>query len=371
MDALIASESAGELLLRALAGYGIAGNPLPDAAPENHVFRQMLRTAEDERLLGALAESVAAGAFPLEQDQIDVLSEHHADWLTHALRIERLLVHVSDAFETAGIDFRVLKGVALAHLVYPDPSWRVYADLDLLVRSDQFDAAVRVASTELGGVQEIPELRPGFDSEFGKEALVRVGRIELDLHRTFVTGPFGLTIDLDELWRDATSFVVGESKVLALGPTGLFMHACYNTALGDLPMRRGSVRDLLVCCAHLDTNMDAVAATAGAWRATAVVQRAAELVIDSVDLAADHPLRELARLSVPRREAWLLRSYLTPSRSYSRQLASLAVISGVRPRLRYVRALVAPSGEYLRSRGWTERSHLRRAARRLRGARRG
>jgi hypothetical protein len=29
--------------------------------------------------------------------------------------------------------------------------------------------------------------------------------------------------------------------------------------------------------------------------------------------------------------------------------------------------LLAPSAEYLASRGWTTRSHLRRAARRLRG----
>jgi hypothetical protein len=312
-----------------------------------------------------VAELVAERSFPVTDAQRQSLTEMHSGWLHHALTVERLLLRVGECFDRGGIDFRVLKGVALSRLIYPDPSWRVFGDLDLLIPSHQFDDAVRLACTELGGVQPVPELRPGFDREFGKEALIRIGRFELDIHRTFVTGPFGLAVELDRLFEAETPFEVGGKRFAALDPTALFLHVCYNLALGDHPVRLCSLRDLLLAHERLGVDLDTVVRTAHAWRATAVVQRAAQLSVDMVGLDPDHGLVELARLAVPRREAWLLRSYLTTARSYSRPLASLAVIPGVRARLRYARALLSPSAEYLNSRGWTERRHLRRARDRL------
>ena len=44
----------------------------------------------------------------------------------------------------AGIEFRVLKGCATAHLDYPDPSLRLTSDVDLLVRQGQLGAATEV-----------------------------------------------------------------------------------------------------------------------------------------------------------------------------------------------------------------------------------
>jgi hypothetical protein len=52
--------------------------------------------------------------------------------------------------------------------------------------------------------QRRPELREGLGHEFGKDAGIPVDRIKLDMHRKFVAGPFGLTINLDELFRSNT-----------------------------------------------------------------------------------------------------------------------------------------------------------------------
>jgi hypothetical protein len=287
-----------------------------------------------DRLLGALAEAASDGAFCLLPEQRDQLTEQHAGSQAHMLRLERMLVGVAEAFGDAGIDFRVLKGASLAHLVYSDPAWRNAADVDLLIPSDRFDAAVRIATDQLGGEQLIPQLRPGFDREFGKESLVRIGKFELDLHRTFVTGPFGLTIDLDELFRQRTEITIGDRQLFGLSAGHRFLHACYDTALGDYPVRLGSVRDLLLCRTQLDVDFDQIVATARHWRGVAVVQRAAQLVIDTAGPDAGADFAELAALDVSRSQAWLLRSYLTPARSYSRPLASLAVISGCRARWR-------------------------------------
>jgi hypothetical protein len=359
--------AAVDAVVGAAVVHGFGGAPpWPGGPVAPEAFERVVQIALNQRLLGVLAQAVTEGAFDVLPEQRERLAGHHTRWLAHSLGLERLLLEVVERFASAGIEVRVLKGAALAHLVYADPSWRVGADIDLLVPSDRFDDAVALAVQNLGGEQALPELRPGFDSEFGKESLVRVGPYELDLHRTFVTGPFGLTVDLDELFDDSTALQIGGREVMALGPVHQFLHACYNTALGDYPVRLCSVRDLLLCRELLDVDLDAVVAGARCWHGTAVVQRAAELVIEVAGPDVGRDFAELAALPVPRREAWLLRSYLTPARSYSRPLASLAVIKGVRPRLRYAHAIVAPSATYLRERGWSQRGHLRRALDRLR-----
>jgi hypothetical protein len=361
IDAIVAD------LLTAAVGHGIAGGaPWPGPPLEPSAFTQALHSAREHRLTGAFAEAVFDGALKLDKTQHGLLCESHASAQAHMLELERTLLRVSELFSERGLDMRVLKGLALARVVYADPAWRVASDVDVLVPSHQFDDAVANAIHGLGGHQQIAELRPGFDREFGKEALIQLGNSELDLHRTLVTGPFGHTIDLDEFFTDSQPIMIGGRQLLTHSPDNQFLHGCYNTALGDYPVRLCAVRDLLLCDARLEIDHDAVIATAARWNGTAVVQRAAELVINTVGADAGSGFNELANLPVPRTEAWLMRSYLTPARSYSRPLASLAVISGIRPRLRYARALLTPSRTYLQSRGWTTGVHIKRAAGRLR-----
>lgn len=356
-----------DAVMRAAVVHGCANSAArwPSTPLADEVFEQVVHRALQQRLLGALAEAVLDGSWSVTPAQRARLSVDHTRWSAHALGLERLLVEMAGHFEAAGIEFRVLKGTALAHLVYDDPSWRLGADVDLLVPADHFDAAVDLAEAKLGGERELPELRPGFDREFGKESLVRVGPYELDLHRTFVTGPFGLTIDLDELFDQHTPLTIGGRELRALGSTHLFLHACYNAALGDYPVRWCSIRDLLRCRDHLEVEMVEVLAMAQRWGAVAVVQRAAQLVIEVAGEEVAGSFGELAALDVPRRERWLLGSYLTSARSYSRPLAALAVIPGVSARARYLRAVLAPSETYLRTRGWDRRGHVSRALRRL------
>jgi hypothetical protein len=59
------------------------------------------------------------------------------------------LAELISALRAAGIDSVVLKGGALAHLIYREPGLRPMEDLDVLVPADQADAARRVLA-ELG-----------------------------------------------------------------------------------------------------------------------------------------------------------------------------------------------------------------------------
>ena len=343
------------------------GHPLAqrDEPLDDLQFGELLRILQHHRLTGALAEAAEEGVVHLPDPQRRMLSDRHARWSAHCLRLEQLLGLVWPLLTDSGIDVRVLKGAALARLVYSDPAWRLFGDIDLLLPSDRFDEAVRLVTQELGGQPAVAELRPGFDREFGKDATMRIGQLEADLHRTFVLGPFGLTIPLDSLFTGHTDFSIGSAAYRGLGPKELFLHACYEAALGDYPPRLVALRDLFFVHTAMAVDTGEVLETARRWRATAVVRRAARLTADLFGLAESHDLRRLGCIEVPRQEAWLVRSYLTPALSYTRPLASLAVIPGLRARARYTRALVAPSRAYLRSRGWTEAGHLQRALTRL------
>ena len=53
----------------------------------------------------------------------------------HANRARgRVLAEILAAYDAAGIEVRVLKGMALAHLIYPEPGLRPMRDIDLLVK---------------------------------------------------------------------------------------------------------------------------------------------------------------------------------------------------------------------------------------------
>ncbi|MCJ7436446.1 MAG: nucleotidyltransferase family protein, partial [Acidimicrobiia bacterium] len=233
--------------------------------------------------------------------------------------------------------------------------------IDLLVPSAGFERARQAILTDLDGVQPIPELRPGFDEEFGKEALLEVEGREVDLHRTFVTGPVGLTIPLDELFEERAALPLGGRSLPTLGPVASFLQACINAAVGDFPVRACSLRDVVQLSGVAEREADRVTATAERWGVGLVVKRAVDLAWPGLGLD-DGPLSDWASgYRAGLRARLSLRSYLTPARSYTRPAASLLVIPGVRPRLRYVRSILFPQGAYLASRGWGLRSHARRA----------
>jgi hypothetical protein len=147
-----------------------------------------------------------------------------------------LLLDAVSVVREASIPTCVLKGVALAHLVYPDPSYRVFGDVYLLVPSAMFASAIAVLHREMGTARCVPELRPGFDERFGKEALMRsVNGLELDVHRMFVEGAWGLTMDLDDLFSPSRRFVLAGQELDALPMPQQFLHACYAAAIGDWP----------------------------------------------------------------------------------------------------------------------------------------
>jgi len=354
--------------VRAVAAYGLRSTrELPTAPLEPDDFQELLGSCVHERLLGLLGSAVRAGAFSVTDEQHDQFETQWRSWLTHALRVERLLIDATRALDRAGIESRVLKGAALARTAYDDVSQRVFGDVDLLVPGDQLTRAAEVVADALGGVRAQPELRPGFDDRFGKEAMVRVGALELDLHRTFVEGGLGLTIRLADLFAPPYRFPVGGVELEALPMPPRFLHACYAAALGDWPPRLMSLRDVAQIALRERPHLVDVLLMAREWQCQAVVARAVSTAWQELALTDRAPIVDWADQYRPsRRERWLIAAHEGPGRAVTRHLAALAVLPGVRDRLAYATAVVAPQRAYLEARGFTLAGNLRRAARKVR-----
>lgn len=281
----------------------------------------------------------------------------HRRVLLRVLSLEQNLVAVTSLLASAGVETRVLKGSAYAHLDYPDPALRSFIDLDLLFRPADISRAVSVLKSA-GFERTLAEPRPGFDRRFDKGTTLRGANFEIDLHRTFVLGPWGFRVQLDELWSSASTFTIGGHELTALSAPHRFLHACYHAALGDWPLRLGSLRDV----AELHpADEPAMIALATRWGVRAVVAAA---VADSTRLLGIEPvgeLREWAAAYVPtRREEQWLGLHTQENKTFAAQaIATLPELPSLRDKAAYLRALMLPDERYTAGRHSSALSRFR------------
>ena len=325
-------------------------------------FAHLLGACEQHRLLGLLAKAVREGLLDLSDDQEETLEEKYRAWLTHALRVERLLLEATSALDRAGIPSRVLKGVALAHTAYDDPSERVFGDVDLLVPGALLTRSSEVLAEALDGARPQPELRPGFDDRFGKEVMLKVRSLELDLHRTFVEGAYGLTVHLDDLFAPPYRFPLGVCELEALPMPQRLLHACYAAAFGDWPPRLVSLRDVAQLIHREKPNLVDVLLMAREWQCEPIVARAVNLAWDELALTTRPPIVEWASRFEPSRYQRLMLSWHEgPARAFTGQIAAVLVLRGPSTRLADRQAIMFPTRSYLEARGFSARGHFRRA----------
>ena len=361
-------------LLRAVVAHGLPGGPpMPNLPSDRQRWRELLALAERQRVLGLLVAAIDDDGVDVGERNRAELLDLHRHWCAHDLRLERVLLQVADRLDEEGIDFVVLKGPALAHTRYRDPSLRLFADLDLLVRSGHVTAASAAIEDLLDARPALPELRHGFDDRFGKEVMLRTPAthdapdgLEVDLHRTLIAGALGLTIPLDSLFADTATLVLGGRALPTLGPVATLLAACYQASISDNPPRLAAACDLAQIVADDPPPVAEVLAEARRWRATAVVTDALTRTWRTLDLPPDPFVeRWLAETRPTRLERTLLRAHLAPGYVYWRHLAALLVLPGVGPRVRYALAIVAPQASYLDRRASSLPAHARRSWRSL------
>jgi hypothetical protein len=364
-------------LVRRVAAFGLHpedGSSEVSISEEN--WPLVLAKVYDQRLTGLAVAAAEDGSLDLSSSQAEDLLSRHRDAMLQALALERHLVDLSSALEKAGVEMILVKGPALAHTVYPDPSWRPFADLDFLVRGQDFHLASEVIG-ERGFRRGLPEPRAGFDVRFGKAAeLTMEGGLTIDLHRTLVVGPFGLWLDLDELFAGTAQFTVGGRVIRRLDDSSLLLHACIHASLGWWPPLLMPVRDVAQVAAYAKVDWDVAAERTRNWKLAAVVRDAFERASDTLGASFPDEARTVTAIEPRRKERRALAAYITNRRGRGGTATStLRAIPGLPGKFAYVRALLFPNREFLAARQPKGRpSYLRRLAipiRWLTGKRRG
>lgn len=342
-------------LLRTAATYGLPGSPEPTSSrpiPDD-TWRDVLYRARSERVVTLLARTVRDGVVPATNTQTAEVVDLDMRRMAGVLSLEATLLRVADVLDEAGVPFRVLKGPAVAHLDYPDPALREFGDLDLLIRPADLDRTIALLARH-GYARRFPEPRSGFDRRFTKSVSVvdRAGT-ELDLHRTFAPGGFGLHVQVEALWdAPVTWFTLAGRELPALGPAERLTHACYHAVLGNSPPRLVPQRDIAEMLLRGSPAPERVRALAASWRGEAVVAHAIRTAWTTLRLTEQVELSDWAFGFSPRpREARQLSRATSPAYSYPVQaLDAVRAIRAPRDRLTYLTALAFPRRSYLRDR---------------------
>lgn len=339
--------------------------PLPAGVASDECWQHLLGEVVRQRVAGHLVAAVERGDLAVTVAQRSEAIAAHERSLALDLLLERLLLDTVDALGLRGIECRVLKGAALAHLAYDDAALRSSGDVDVLVRSADFDRAATVLEST-GCARRFTEPRPGFAARFGKAVcFVTPDGFEVDLHRTLADGPYGAVIDADALFDRPAPFVVAGSTLSALPADLAFLHACVHASLGDTHPRLVSLRDVAQLATSPDVEWERVRSAASRWECTAVLQRAVERAEATLGIDLRSSVPDWLVLHAPTRfERWAMRSYTAGDRSYPGQVvAAFWSQRGLANRFAYARAMLLPDRAYLADR---ERRYLRRAANGLR-----
>jgi hypothetical protein len=137
------------------------------------------------------------------------------------------LLRVVTYLEEEGVPVISFKGPLLAALIYQDPSARVYVDLDLLVRREDFARAR--ALIEALGYRAYRPIRPGEEEAFlktqlGFEFVHESGLFVIELHWAFFYTIYDLPLDPQAIWSRHRQITFAGRSIRTLGPEDLLIY---------------------------------------------------------------------------------------------------------------------------------------------------
>lgn len=342
---------------------------------------------QQSRLLGPLLAAASLGEVDLPDELRADLVERQQAALAWCVMLESRLLQVREWFDAAGgVEHRLIKGPAIAHLDALDTSVRTFADIDLLVAVNDVDRAVRILTAH-GATRPWAQRRPGFDRRFAKSVTMTFpDGMEFDLHRTLADGVFGHRIPLDDLFTRPDTIDIGGVTVLALDPADRMLHTAYHLLLGSLTPKLMSLRDMV---GYLHGDVDAGDLSDGALSVATVTNRAAQWggqtvlakAIDQVvgrlgdgpaDVVSDRWADWRRSLAPDPDEVTMIERHRGEGSSLGRAKLDVAKeLRGLGHKAAYLFALAWPTSEHLASRGLRRRDVMPSGRAALRGIKRG
>jgi hypothetical protein len=352
--------------MAAVAAYGLTGSrrTLSTTPLGPDEWTMLLAGVRDQRITGLLISAMRDGVLGATSQQRAEAEQAHEAARRPVDALERFLLQLVQLLEQQAIDYRILKGPALAYLAYPWPWLRTYRDIDLLVPAQQLEAVAGLLAG-LGSHQDGPPRRPDIYCRFGQGlTFLTIDGISVDLHRTLAEGPFAQHIQQGELFDRSSSFFLGDHRVRALAAEERFLHACVHAVLGEAPPPLLPLRDVAQILQTTRVDLERVHHLSRLWKTDAVIARAVCTAWSVFQLANSVPISDWAHRYRPTRsEERTLALYRTKDQDAVLALAELAVIPGLTAKAAYLRGMLLPGRRYSSS---FSIDHLRRSLRAVR-----
>jgi Uncharacterised nucleotidyltransferase len=332
--------------VRGVTAYGLPGGwPLPDVPLAPSDWEVVLKRVRLHRIAGFLMRAVHDGSFAADQPQREQAAAMFREARCYTVGLQAQLLHLAGLLERGGVEYRVLKGAALAALAYPDQALRSYGDVDILVRPAQFEYAVGLLERE-GYQRTLGWHRAGRAHDKGT-VLVIDEAYYVDLHYALSGGPYGKLVPAPDLFTQSQTFLLGGQQLPALPPPQRFLHACLHARIQTHPPRLLSVRDVAQCALATDVNWDVVQQLSARWQISWVVSEAIRTAQDLLNVSLGDSAQPLANYSPSAREQRLLRAYAPANRRTALPLATLTAIPGFIGKIDYIFNLLIPGRQYL------------------------
>ncbi len=275
-----------------LAGLAPAGgHPVGVTSDELDAVRQFCRT---DRISGLLAGAVRAGEVVVRSDgdTASAIESIDDDWhaaLHACVLLESLLVRVAARLDAVGVRWLVTKGPAVAHLDYPDAGLRTFADVDLVIHPDDWDAALDLLVVD----RDARSRALDFTRRYGKGCTVLVDDMEIDLHLRFGIGRFGVRCRMEDCFERTDTILVAGRRLPTLTVEYRLLHACFHAALGGFGELR-AFRDVAQLSLAAAAAPERTWEIARSWGVEAVVAAAVRETWRRLGLPIEHPVAQLA-----------------------------------------------------------------------------
>jgi len=246
-------------LLRAAAWVECEGAALAamhEACGEQRNWREVIRQAELHGLAPILSERIdesGADTPPEVRRQLKGLVLRHEQ--SNRIRT-RALLEILEAFEARDIDVLVLKGAALAHLLYDRPGLRPMSDIDLLVARERLDDASHTLremdyfEAKTGDVLADHHHLPTMSRE--TDGLL----VSVEIHHEAIAVDNIGSIRMDSLSEPSRGFAIEGTVAHTLGHGDMLRHLCRHALEPRETIKIGSALDILLYASRFAERID-------------------------------------------------------------------------------------------------------------------
>jgi hypothetical protein len=323
----------------------------------------LLEWCRGEALEGVLWAAIEDGGITVQEPDRAMAAAAHLEMLRATLVVEATAAELTELLASQGIQARLIKGLAAAHLDSPEPAWRRTIDVDLLVARQDFARAADVLAGA-GCTRIEPSLAAWWERRFGRAIVLRApSEVEVDLHAAVAVGYFGKRLDHDALFAlPAAPVVLGGVAAAGLHPTARLVATCYAAELG-----RGSGlrlrRDLLFQLRHPDCQWEHAVDLARAGDGEAVIARALLGAVVALGIVVDHPALDWAARVVPSRRARRALELAVRAETSGWSADASSTLLALHPweRVPFLAGVAVPPAEARRQRGRSLTDQARRA----------